>query len=90
MNTSHTETTNKKFKKKEYTGTLLCSLSRADFTRFQCNIFFNPITIVNTAFFVLIFFKLTARRYFDKSRKTFQDIEGYLPSSAHFVSRRVD
>ena len=41
----------KKFKKGEYTGTLLSFLSRADFTRFQCNIFFIPITIVNTALF---------------------------------------
>ena len=41
----------KKFFKREHTGTLLSSLSRADFTRFQCNIFFIPITIVNTALF---------------------------------------
>ena len=41
----------KKFLKREHTGTLLSSLSRADFTRFQCNIFFIPITIVNTALF---------------------------------------
>ena len=33
----------KKFKKGEYTGTLLSSLSRADFTRFQCNIFFKSL-----------------------------------------------
>ena len=39
-------------KKGKYTRTLLSSLSRADFTRFQCNIFSNPITIVNTALFV--------------------------------------
>ena len=36
----------KKFKKGKYTGTFLSSLSRADYTRFQCNIFSNPITIV--------------------------------------------
>ena len=36
----------KKFEKREYTGILLSSLSRADFTRFQCNMFFKPITIV--------------------------------------------
>ena len=36
----------KKLKKGEYTGTLLSSLSKADFTRFQCKIFFKPITIV--------------------------------------------
>ena len=30
----------KKLKRGEYTGTLLSSLSRADFTRFQCKIFF--------------------------------------------------
>ena len=33
-------------------------LSRADFTRFQCSIFFNPVTIVNTALFVLNFLNL--------------------------------
>ena len=41
----------KKFKKGEYTGTLLSSLSKADFTRFQHKIFSKPITIVNTALF---------------------------------------
>ena len=41
----------KKFKKGEYTGTFLSSLPRADYTRFQCNIFSSPITIVNTALF---------------------------------------
>ena len=35
----------------EYTGTLLSSLSKADFTRFQHKIFSKPITIVNTALF---------------------------------------
>ena len=45
----------KKFKKGEYTGTLLSSLSKADFTRFQHKIFSKPITIVNTALFVLNF-----------------------------------
>ena len=47
--TSHTKTTNKKFLKGEYTGTLLSSLSKADFTRLQHKIFSKPITIVNTA-----------------------------------------
>ena len=42
----------KKLKRGEYTGTLLSSLSRADFTRFQWNIFFKPLTIVSTALFV--------------------------------------
>ena len=48
----------KKLKKEEYTRTILSSLSRADFTRFQRKIFFNPITIVNTALFVLKFLNL--------------------------------
>ena len=39
----------------EYTGTLLSSLSKADSTRFQHKIFTKPITIVNTALFVLNF-----------------------------------
>ena len=42
----------KKLKKEEYTGTILSSLSKADFTRLQRKIFFNPITIVNTALFI--------------------------------------
>ena len=37
----------KKLKKGEYTGTLLSSLSKADFIRFQHKIFSKPITIVN-------------------------------------------
>ena len=39
-------------KKGEYTGTLLSSLSKADFTRFQHKIFSKPITIVNTVILV--------------------------------------
>ena len=58
----------KKFKKGKYTGTFLSSLSRADFTRFQCNTFFKLITIVNIA---LIFFKLTTGRYLKENRKAF-------------------
>ena len=38
-----------------YTGTLLSSLSRADFTRFQHKVISKPVTIVNTALFVLNF-----------------------------------
>ena len=45
----------KKFKKGVYTGTLMSSLSKADFARFQHKIFSKPITIVNTALFVLNF-----------------------------------
>ena len=45
----------KKFLNGEYTGTRLSSLSKADFTRFQHKIFSKPITIVNTALFVLNF-----------------------------------
>ena len=45
----------KKFLKGEYTGILLSSLSKADFTRFQHKIFSKPITIVNTALFVINF-----------------------------------
>ena len=51
---------------------------------------FLSLTIVNIALFVLNFLKLTARRYFDKSRKTFRDIEGHLPSFAHLVSRQIN
>ena len=48
----------KKLKKGEYTGTLLSSLSKADFTRFQHKIFSKLIIIVNTALFVLNFLNL--------------------------------
>ena len=48
----------KKLKRGEYTGTLLSSLSKTDFTRFQCKLFSKPITIVNTALFVLNFLNL--------------------------------
>ena len=47
-------------KRGENTGTLLSYLSKTDFTRFQNKPFSKPITIVNTALFVLSFFKLTA------------------------------
>ena len=56
MSTSHTKIANKKLIKGEYTGTLLPSLSKADSTRFQYKMFYKPITIVNIALFVLIFF----------------------------------
>ena len=48
----------KKLKKGGYTGTLLSSLSKVDFTRFQHKIFSKPITIVNTDLFVLHFLNL--------------------------------
>ena len=73
----------KKFKKGKYTRTLLSSLSKADFTKFQHKIFSKPVTIVNTALFVLFFFKLTTKGYLDKSRKTFRGIEGFFSSSWH-------
>ena len=65
----------KKFKKGEYTGTLLSSLSRADFTRFQCNILFNPITIANTALFVLNFLNLLQGDILTKAEKHFETLK---------------
>ena len=59
----------------EYTGTLLSSLSRADFTRFQRNIFFKPITIVNTALFVLNFFNLPQGDILTKAEKHFKTLK---------------
>ena len=73
---------------KRYTGTLLSSLSKADFTRFQHKIFSKPITIVNTALFVLNFLNLPQGDIFN-NRNTFRGIEGHFSSSAHLVSRRV-
>ena len=88
MNTPHTKVTNKKLKKQEYTGTLLSSLSKADFTRFQYKIFSKHITIANTALFVLNFLNLPQGNILT-SRKTFRGIEGHFSSSAHLVPRRV-
>ena len=55
MNISHIKLQIKKRerkKKEEYTGTLLSSLSKADFARFQHKIF-SKLIIINTALFVL-------------------------------------
>ena len=57
-----------------YTGTLLSSLSRADFTRFQHKVISKPVTIVNTALFVLNFLNLPQ----------------HCSSSAHLVPRWVN
>ena len=84
----NTETINKTLKKAEHTGTHLSSLSRADFTRFQHNIFFNPITTINTALFY-IFLNLQQGDILTKAEKHF-GTEGHLRSSAYLVSRWVD
>lgn len=59
----------------EYTGTLLSSLSRADFTRFQRNIFFKPITIVNIALFVLKFLNLPQGDILTRAEKHFKELK---------------
>lgn len=51
-NTLHTVATNKKLNKRKYTGTLLSSLSRANFARFWCSVIFKPITIVGVTLFL--------------------------------------
>ena len=73
--THHTVKLQIKIKRKVYTGTLLSSLSRADFTRFQCNIFFEPITIVNIALFVLIFLNLPRGDILTKAEKHFEALK---------------
>ena len=65
----------KKFKKGEYTGTLLSSLSKADFTRFQRKIFSKPITIVNTALFVLNFLNLPQGDILKKTGRHFEELK---------------
>ena len=65
----------KKFKKGEYTGTLLSSLSKADFTRFQHKIFSKPITIVNTALFVLNFLNLKQGDILTRTEKYFEELK---------------
>ena len=78
----------KKVKRGEYTGTLLSSLSKADSTRFLHKIFSKPITIVNTALFVLNFLNLPQGDILTRSEKHFEE-EGHFSSSAHLRSRRV-
>ena len=65
----------KKLKKEEYTGTILSSLSKADFTRLQRKIFFNPITIVNTALFVLNFLNLPQGGILTRAEKPFEELK---------------
>ena len=72
----------KKSKKGEYTGTLLSSLSKADFTRFQHKIFSKLIVIVNTALFVLNFLNLPQGNILTRAESHFeklQDISLPLP-----------
>ena len=75
MNTSHTKVTNKKLKKREHTDTLLSSLSKADFTRVQHKIFSKPITIVNTALFVLNFLSLTQGNILTRAERHFEELK---------------
>ena len=82
MNTSHIKVTNKKkLKKGEYTGTLLSSLSKADFTRFQHKIFSKPITIVNTALFILNFLSLPQGNILTRAERHFEEFkDNSIPS----------
>ena len=59
----------------EYKGTLLSSLSKADFTRFQHKIFSKPITIVNTALFVLNFLNLPQGDILTRAEKHFEELK---------------
>ena len=59
----------------EYTGTLLSSLSKADFTIFQHKIFSKPITIVNTALFVLNFLNLPQGDILTRAEKHFEELK---------------
>ena len=73
MSTSHTKVKNKKiFKKGEYTGTLLSSLSKADFTRFQ---HIKLIIIVNTALFVLNFLNLPQGNILARAERHFEELK---------------
>ena len=67
----------------------MSSLSKADFTRFQHKIFYKPITIVNTALFVLNILNLPQRNILTRVERHFEGIEGHFSSSAHLVPRRV-
>ena len=59
----------------EYTGTLLSSLSKADFTRFQHKIFSKPITIVNTLLFVLNFLNLPQGDVLTRAERHFEELK---------------
>ena len=61
--------------KGECTGTLLSSLSKADFTRLQHKIFSKPITIVNTALFVLNFLNLPQGDILTRAEKHFEELK---------------
>ena len=74
---------------KVVTGTLLSSLSKADFTRFQHKIFSKPITIVNTALFVLNFLNLPQGDILTRAEKHFEELKN-TSSSAHLVPRWVN
>ena len=62
----------KKFKRGEYTGTLLSSLSKADSTRFLHKMFSKPITIVNTTSYVLNFLNLPQGDILTRAEKHFE------------------
>ena len=72
--THHTLKLQKKLKE-EYTGTLLSSLSKADFIRFQHKIFSKPITIVNTALFVLNFLNLPQGNILTRAERHFEELK---------------
>ena len=55
--------------------TLLSSLSKADFTRFQHKIFSKPITIANTALFVLNFLNLLQRDILIREERHFEELK---------------
>ena len=63
----------KKFKRGEYTGTLLSSLSKADSTRFLHKMFSKPITIVNTTSYVLNFLNLPQGDILTRAEKHFEE-----------------
>ena len=53
----------------------MSSLSKADFTRFQHKIFSKPITIVNTALFVLNFLNLPQGDILTRAEKHFKELK---------------
>ena len=65
-------------KKREYTGTLLPSVSKADFTRFQHKIFSKRITIVNIALFVLKCLNLPQGNILMRTERHFEELRTFL------------
>ena len=90
-NTLHTVTANKKVNKRKYTGTLLSSLFRANFTRFWCNIVFKPITIVSVTLFLFPMCRIlkAGRKWHKKTKTTTTTTKKHHFANGLFVPKNI-